>query len=71
MNKTEIIKKAIYKKVKIEFNDGDILIGWLVPSLMCKNDYTLLPLNQFEDITTFCVSHIKHICYLTNSCSLW
>lgn len=71
MNKTKLIENAIYKIVKIEFDDGDILTGWLVPSLMCKKDYDLLPLNEFEDITTFCVSIVKHIYFLRNGYKIW
>lgn len=69
--RTELILNAIYKIVKIEFYDGDFLIGWLVPSLYFNGHYELLPLNEFECISTFCITHIKHIYFLNNGYKLW
>lgn len=74
MTRTEIIKKAINRRVIIEDNDNDSYAGWLVLDPERKGYYDVLPFSRYDEdqpIMCYRVSHIKHIRYINNDYQLW
>lgn len=63
MKKTELVKIAVGKPVRIEDFEGEINEGWLMPCLTDERRYSILPFDRRNPIINYRPTHFKHLWY--------
>lgn len=71
MKKTELIKNALYSRVRIEDNEFGFFEGWLIPDNDLKGSYDILPFSKEGPMIVVTVSVIRHIWHLNNGVRIW